>query len=379
METNKDVLRNEIIEVMKSQGFLVNPHLRPMTKEKKTIRDIHHQKRIELIKTHKKFMLKNIDKAKKNSINGHELNPQKIELELIEVKPNSFEANLFLWWNLSWWSLPHDKPIGRQMKFLLWDKHHNAPFGLIGLQSPPLRSSARDRFLGIDARENGYSSWINQSMYAQRVGALPPYNDLLGAKMVTLALTSNEIRECYEKKYSNTTSLLERRVLPSRLLFTTTTSAYGKSSIYARIMYEGQAVSRFIGFTAGIGTFHVPETLYEKMLLFLEAEGVNVRRGYGTGPSRKLELVTRAFNKLGIGSFTAHNIKRGHYVFENVSNLQNVIHKKEEPSWHNRPFKNMSEFWKERWCIPRSQRTQKWKQFSSEDYFNSIKSLITSL
>jgi len=71
------------------------------------------------------------------------------------------------------------------------------------------------------------------------------------------------------------------------------------------------------------------------MLSFLKTEGVNVRRGYGTGPSRKLELVTRAFNKLGIGSFTAHNIKRGHYLFENVSNLQNVIHKNEEPSCLN--------------------------------------------
>lgn len=197
METSKDILRNEIIEVMKSQGFLVNPHLRPMTKDKKTIREIHHQKRIELIKAHKKFMVRNINKTKNHSINGYDLNPEKIELELVEVKPNSLEANLFLWWNLSWWSLPYDKPIGRQMKFVLWDRYHDALFGLIGLQSPPLRSTVRDGFLGLYAQKDGYSYWINQSMYAQRVGALPPYNDLLGAKMVSLTLTSNEIRERY--------------------------------------------------------------------------------------------------------------------------------------------------------------------------------------
>jgi hypothetical protein len=37
METNRDALKNEIIEVMKAQGFLVNPHLRPKTKEKADI------------------------------------------------------------------------------------------------------------------------------------------------------------------------------------------------------------------------------------------------------------------------------------------------------------------------------------------------------
>jgi peptidoglycan/LPS O-acetylase OafA/YrhL len=81
----------------------------------------------------------------------------------------------------------------------------------------------------------------------------------------------------------------------------------------------------------------------------------------------------------GLGSFAVHNIKRGHYVFENVSNLYGVIHKNETPSWYNRPFENLSEFWKTRWCVPRSQRTQKWKQFSSDEYFNATKNLLSSL
>lgn len=38
-------------------------------------------------------------------------------------------------------------------------------------------------------------------MNAQRVGALPPYNELIGGKIVALAMTSNEIREKYKQKY----------------------------------------------------------------------------------------------------------------------------------------------------------------------------------
>jgi len=379
MEANKEALKNEIIDVMKAQGFLVNPHLRPKTKEKADIRKIHQQKRNEVIKSHKKVLLKNLDKVKKHSINGNTLQPEKIDLKLVEVRPNSLEADIFLWWNLSWWSLPFDRPIGRQMRFILWDKHHNAPFGLIGLQSPPIRSPARDKYIQLDKKNHEYSFWINQSMYAQRVGALPPYNELLGAKMVGLALTSNEIRECYRNKYANSVSLLEKRILPNRLLFITTTSAYGKSSVYERITYNGDSVSCFMGFTSGAGTFHVPEALYEKILEFLATEGVNVKRGYGTGPSRKLGLISRAFDKLGIGSFMVHNIKRGHYLFENVSNLHGVMHNHEKPLWYDRPFEKMQRYWKNRWCIPRSQRKRTWKQFSSESYFDSMSNLLSSL
>lgn len=52
------------------------------------------------------------------------IDPKKIELELREVRADSLESKLFLWWNLIWWSLPYEEPIGRQMRFLLWDKTH---------------------------------------------------------------------------------------------------------------------------------------------------------------------------------------------------------------------------------------------------------------
>jgi hypothetical protein len=55
------------------------------------------------------------------------------------------------------------------MRFIIWDKTHDAPFGLISLQSPILKQAVRDRNLGIPNEELDY--WVNRSMYAQRVGA----------------------------------------------------------------------------------------------------------------------------------------------------------------------------------------------------------------
>jgi len=381
MKVDPTELRNKIIEALKAQGFKINPHLRPKRNEKETLRKVHKQKRMEQLKLHKKFLLENLDEMKKFSINGKDIQPDKIKLKLIEVKSDSFESRLFFWWNLVWWSLPYDKPIGRQMRFILWDEYHDAPFGLVGLQSPPLASSVRDNYLGLNNGNREY--WINQSMYGQRIGALPPYNELLGGKMVALSLVSNEIRKAYENKYQNKKTLLKKREIPNRLLFITTTSAYGKSSVYERIKYNGEKISIFLGFTSGAGTFHLPQELYEELLLFLEQEGINTKRGYGTGPSRKLKLVDLGFKKLGLknlsGSYVFHNIRRGYYLFPHVRNLHNVIQKNKRPLWHNRPFDELFNFWLERWCIPRSERKKKWKDFDSSNFFRRIQIQLNKL
>ena len=49
-------------------------------------------------------------------VDGSEIDPQEISLKIIEVKPNSFEAELFKWWNLVWWSMPYQHAYGRQMR-----------------------------------------------------------------------------------------------------------------------------------------------------------------------------------------------------------------------------------------------------------------------
>src|SRR2546428_1810287 len=177
MYISKRSLRDEIIESLRSQGFLVNPHVRPKRSEKDTLRRIHKHKRMEQISLHKDFLLSYLKKAKEFPIKGLNLKPENIRLRLVDASGDTPNSRLFFWWNLVWWSLPYDRPIGRQMRFLIWDDYHNAPFGLVGLQSPPLRSSIRDHHLGLLSRDVDY--WINQSMYAQRVGALPPYNLLL--------------------------------------------------------------------------------------------------------------------------------------------------------------------------------------------------------
>src|SRR5437016_6175396 len=131
MKETQETLRKEILESLTSQGFLVGVSLSSKNLTKDAQRKLHRSKRVEQLALHTRFLQKNYDKMSSLILDGRDLDPTKIEPELIEVKPESYEADVFLWWNLVWWSLPYDKPVGRHLKFLLWDRYHNVPFGLV--------------------------------------------------------------------------------------------------------------------------------------------------------------------------------------------------------------------------------------------------------
>jgi len=373
----KEVLRERIIQSLKAQGFLINPHVHPDGDTKEVYKSVQGKARLERIKEHKEFLVKHVNEVRKFLRNGGDINPQKIELRLHEIKPDSLEENLFRWWNLIWWSSPYERSYGRQMRFLLWDVTHDAPFGLIGFHSPPLRVAIRDNALGISKEMRDW--WVNMSLSAQRVGALPPYNALLGGKMVALSLTANEVRGTYSERYKNRRSVIQGRYLPANLLFVTTTGAFGKSSLYNRLKYKEQSVVEFLGYSRGSGAFHIPEALYREILELLRNEGINTERGYGHGPSRKRQLLNIAFRLVGLSSFEYHGIERGFYLFPHVKNLREVVQNEVSPHWYDRPFCELANFWKERWGIPRAERVPQWRNFQASQFIENAERMLEEI
>ena len=195
----KKKLVNKIIASLKDQGFSVNGHIVPSILNKESYKLVQSHSKREQIQLQKPFLIDNFDTIRKYSINGNQIDPSQIKLELRLVNDGTIENIIYRWWNLAWWSVPYQRAYGRQMRFLLWDITHNAPFGLIGLQSPILKMAVRDKYLKIPSDQ--LDTIINKSMQAQRLGALPPYNRLIGGKMAALSLTSNEMRRFYLKTY----------------------------------------------------------------------------------------------------------------------------------------------------------------------------------
>lgn len=367
-------LRDRILEQVRSMGFKVNPHLRLADHTKQTYKNVQMKAKQVQVTEHRNSLLRFTDTARKFCLDGRDIDPEKIDLELRQVEQGTFESKLFFWWNLMWWSMPYQASYGRRMRFILWDKHHDIPFGMFLLQSPLLRMKARDEYLDIHNKE--VDIWANQSMSAQRIGAIPPYNELIGGKMTALAMTSNEIRHAYSKKYKNKRTVMKNRILESRLLFITTTGAFGKSSMYDRLKYYREPAATPIGQTTGVGTFHIPHHIVRDIYDMLRRNNINTATGYGHGPSRKIQLLKRGFAQLGLSGFYQHGIHRKVYLFPLARNLHDVIGLGRRPLWYDRPFDDVVRFWHERWCMPRSKRTDAWRRFDKDSFFAESERLL---
>ena len=361
-------LKSGILTIFRKQGYSLAKsgvfELKDDTLEEK--RKAHEIAKAERVNKSEQFLLEKIPLVEKYIIDGEKLDISKIDPEIREVESESLEEDLFRWWNIVWWSLPYEKAYGRQMRFIIWDKYHNAPIGLIGLQSPILSWSARDNYLGIKIKERDF--WVNQSLSAQRVGALPPYNDIRGGKLVALLMTAEIVRKKFQKKYKNKKTIMEERNIPPNLLFLTTTGAYGKSAIYSRLKFQGETVSKFIGYTKGSGTFHIPTALYKDLVTYLKKRGFDTKRSYGDGPSRKLRLIDQALQLLGFAGGITHGIKRAVYLFPMAKNVKEVINSNKKPIWYHRDIKEMTEFWKSRWAIPYSEKDKTYQEFSKDAF-----------
>ncbi len=365
-------LKQEIVKVLEKQCFVIDDNGAFMLKDSE--RAMKRQAQIlaknERLKEFENFLIDNLGLIKSYMINGKDLDVEKIDPELIEVESGTKWERIYRWWNLSWWSLPYEHAYGRQMRFIVWDKYHNAPIGLIGLQSPILSWSVRDSYLEINKEDRDL--WVNQSLSAQRLGALPPYNTILGGKLVASLMTADTIRKKFKEKYSNKKTLIKKRVLPARLLFITTTGAYGKSSVYNRLKFHNQKIVEFIGYTQGSGTFHIPNWLYKELIKYLDRRGYETKRSFGNGPSRKLRLIDQALQSLDFSTGAKHGIKRAVYLFPLAKNLPNIIKNNKRPIWNHRTEKELTDYWKARWSIPRSKKFNDYKKFNSENYIKQV-------
>lgn len=347
----KEIKRN-LKDALTLQGYeLRKGRFQLLANSRDEVRKVHSLAKKERLNKRKDFILRNRSFVQDSMVKGSSLKIENIEPRLQLVESSSKDELLFRWWNCVWWSLPYERAYGRQMRYVVWDEGHQAAIGLIGLQSPLLSWSPRDTALGISTEEKDY--WVNQSMSIQRLGALPPYNTVLGGKLVAMLAASDTIRHDFQKKYAGRKSVMRKRQIPARLLFATTTGAFGHSSIYNRLKYykNKPMIRRLKDDSKGTGSFHIPDTIYTKLLEFLQQEGVSIGRGYGHGPSRKMRLIDQAMRMLGYSRGNEHGVKRAIYLLEYVINLKEVM-RGAEPEWCQRPADSMVAFWKERWAQP---------------------------
>jgi hypothetical protein len=312
---------------------------------------------------HHDWIEANISKYLELFANGEDIDPSRIAPEIIEVT-ESWHKDLFRLARLTW-SLPYSRGYGRRLRFLVMDRSNGKLIGVIGLQSPPLDFPPRDRLFRYP--EGAKVEYVNQTMDVFTLGAVPPYNRLLGGKLVALASASDEVRVAYQVRYTGKATEMEKRTLPPHLVALTTTSAFGRSSLYDRLKYQDRLIAESIGYTEGYGSFHLAP-LYPMLCAFLKQQGVVPKSGFGVGPRAVWQTCRIAFRLLKIPSDSLrHGIKREAFMFPLVSNLQEYMEGlTSNPIYFRQPFDELANWWKHRWLLPRSARINGWHSWDRE-------------
>jgi Domain of unknown function (DUF4338) len=292
---------------------------------------------------------------------GPEIDPSRIDPYLHPVETREDEDL----WRVAraCWSMPYSKGYGRRLRFLVIDRAHDALIGILGLQSPPADLKSRDDLFAYPPGQK--LNFVNQTLDAYTVGAIPPYSFLLGGKLVAGLISSDEVRQAYWRRYAAKRTRLVGQLVSQPLVAVTTTSAFGRSSMYNRLRYQSRLLAEPIGYTLGYGMLHL-EHLYQQITKFLAAEGALTQNGYGNGPKVRWQNATKALVALGLPrTLLVHGVQRQVFLFSLVERLEDGM----AGGMFGLPIRltasEYGQFWRERWAQPRAERFPHWNQTDS--------------
>jgi hypothetical protein len=103
--------------------------------------------------------------------------------------------------------------------------------------------------------------------------------------------------------------------------------------------------------------------------VFLEAQGISTKGGFGKGPRIKWQTMVRALGKIGFdSSLLRHGIKREIFLVPLTYNLKNYMDGIEkDPHYIDVSFDELAIYWRDRWLIPRAERVDGWCNWNSEE------------
>ena len=214
-------------------------------------------------------------------------------------------------------------------------------------------------------------------------GALPPYNEILGGKLVSMILTSPEVIKAYHDRYATAPSIIASSmagrpvIRPPHLVCLSTTSLYGVgSSQYNRIVIPCEKVGglpdehiRYVhlGETMGFGTGQFGlNTVQELTKLIEQSEnGQRVNSIFGEGVNPRLRKVRDGLDELGFSSdhLLVHGSSRLVYGIPIARNFREYLLGIDEKPAYYLPAKDpqaittqIVHWWAERWLTPRIQK-----------------------
>jgi len=369
-------LKKKVREHLQSLGFTKSDAgaLQAPGNTKEVIRTLHSAQRAERLYANQNFITLKSSKLSKFFASGKDVIPDKISPVLERVSSGTWQGDLFRLAALTW-SVPVSNGFGRRLRYLVWDESNGKLIGLIAIGDPVFNLAVRDRLIGWSTEDR--SSRLVNVMDAYVLGALPPYNFLLGGKLVACLLRSRELYDDFARVYGNSVGVISQKKKRARLLAITTTSSMGRSSVYNRLKLDGIQYMEPIGYTGGWGHFHIPDSLFIELRDYLRDMDHRYadHHMFGNGPNWRLRTMKAALNALGFrDDMMKHGIQREVFISQLADNTTNILQ-----TGRGKPdltsllsAKDIAELAMERWMIPRSIRKTEYRSWDSDYLFDFI-------
>ena len=308
---------------------------------------------------------------------GTEIDPQRIRPRLVQVtRPESLEGFLFRIATLLW-SVPVSRGYGRR----LIDDQNSKVIGLLALGDPVFNLACRDSWIGWNAEQR--RERLSFMMDAYVLGAVPPYSDLLGGKLVGSLVAAREIEETFRLRYGGRKGIISGRAKNPHLVLVTTTSALGRSSVYNRLRLAEMVEFRRLGATQGWGHFLVSDDLFRAARQVLKSHGDPYSENYnfGQGPNWRLRALRKACRFLDINDeLLRHNVRREVYAVPISANWREVLLGTEsEPAASRYSTEEIALAALKRWVIPRAERRADWSSWTRRDTWRSLTEVLPGM
>lgn len=364
----RDLLRLGWDINFKKNSILIKP---PHSYDKQTVKDAMRIKRDESIATNLSWIKKHETLVKQSLADGKVVWKSRIE-PVIEVCETKKQFDIFRMFRF-YWSSSYSDYVGRRIKLLIRDNAlPNKPLiGIAAIGSSIIHIPDRDIFIGWD--KDTRSKNLIYTMDAYVLGALPPYNDLLGGKLISYIIASNEIRNIYEKKYKGKVTKISKRTA-NKLACIFTTSLYGKSSQYNRIKYNDKLLYKPIGQTKGYGTLHLSNETFTAMRYLIARHNISVSNVFGDGPIWSMRVMRTAAEILGFDAdfLLKHSFQRDIYVVPLAHNYKEFLRGENvNLRRYDYPLNDLVTYWKDRWLNVRKTNSEVKKRvysFNAESF-----------
>lgn len=287
MKKRKAVLKQQILKNLEDYGIIWN--------------EDNHQVIVEDFREVQRKLAERTNlkgQEYKGKVQKYLAQPSDIDLSKINpylVTVESREEHYRLWsYVTSYWSIPVTVGYGRRIRYFVFDRQNNKLIGIVGLCDP---------IIGLGVRDNDSIGWTKDQkmqrlyncMTAYVLGAIPPYNRVLGSKLVALTLMFPRVRKDFYQKYKDSSSVITGVNKKPYLVYIDTLRAFGKSAIYSRLSSWD-----FVNYTKGQSHLHITANGSWELIRQVVPDDAFNTYEFGEGPNWKMRTLRRGLRELGL-------------------------------------------------------------------------------